>query len=385
MYKDAANQVLDNLNSFAEINFDATKNCLIMEGSWIWSTINENKIFLPLEQIKNSLSIELDGSRIQELDTTGAYFIKKIINYLQEHKTKVSTVILPKHEKDLYERVLGNLDLSYLPDQHIESHGLFGNVGKWVIDFWSDLFKLIAFYGQFCINFLQLFRNFSSLNIQEMMRSIEDAGLRGLWVSSLLCFLIGITLAYEMSPQFVTYGANIYVVNFLGIALLKEVSPLLTAIIIAGRTGASITAEIGTMKVQEEIDAIQTMGISPIKRFVLPKIVGVMIAAPLITAIADIASMAGGAIVAKNSLGISYLLFFSRLKSYVSINNYTCGIVKSIAFGFTIALIGCFCGFNVKGDANSIGEQTTKSVVLGIIFVVLLDALFAVIFQILGV
>ncbi len=164
------------------------------------------------------------------------------------------------------------------------------------------------------------------------MRTVYDTGYKGMGVASLLSFLIGVTLAYQMAPQFITYGANVYVVNFLGIALLKEVSPLLTAIIVAGRTGASITAEIGTMKVQEEIDAIQTMGISPITRLVLPKVIGVMIAVPLITSIGDIASMMGGAIVANTSLDISYSLFIERVKAYVLMSNYTIGIYKSIVF-----------------------------------------------------
>jgi len=160
---------------------------------------------------------------------------------------------------------------------------------------------------------------------------------------------------------------------------------LLTAIIVAGRTGSSITATIGTMKVQEEIDAIQTMGISPIRRLVLPKVLGAIIAVPLITSIADIASLIGGAIVADSTLNVTYTLFLERLQTYVSINNYTCGIIKSFAFALLIALVGCFCGFKVKGNANSIGEQTTKSVVLSIILIVLFDAIFAVIFKVLKV
>ncbi len=188
-----------------------------------------------------------------------------------------------------------------------------------------------------------------------------------------------------MAPQFVTYGANVYVVNFLGISLLREVTPLLTAIIIAGRTGSAITASLGTMKVQEEIDALQTMGISPVRRLVMPQIIGLLVSLPILTMLADVASMFGGMLFAGPLLGIDFSLFIERMQGNVSINNFWIGILKSVFFAWIIGMVGCFCGFKVKSSADSVGIQTTRSVVISICLIIVVDALFAIIFKGLGI
>lgn len=384
MYKETVNQKLIKQN-MATIEVNATKATIYLNGYWVWSSIDEKQLMLELTKLNQIKAITIDGSKIEALDTIGAYFITQIEEYLAQHHIEIVKLSLPENEHEFFKLIAAKLKEPEVDKAKKPRGGLITAIGRDTFHFSASLLAYLTFFGQLCINFIQLLKAPRSLNWQEVARTVNDAGLKGVWVAAILCFLIGMTLAYEMSPQFITYGANVYIVNFLGISLLKEVAPLLTAIIVAGRTGASITAELGVMKVQEEIDAIQTMGISPLRRLVLPKVIGVMIAVPLITAIADIASMLGGAIIANTTLEVNYDLFISRMQTYVSINNYTCGIIKSVAFAFAIGLTGCFCGFNVKGNANSIGEQTTKSVVLGIILVVIIDAIFAMIFKTLGV
>ena len=243
----------------------------------------------------------------------------------------------------------------------------------------------MTFLGRLFVGFFTLIRHPFSIELKAILDTVLEVGVKGLWIVCLLCFLIGVTLTYQMSVQFTSYGANIYVVNFLGIALLKEVAPLLTAVIVAGRSGSAITASIGTMKVQEEIEALQIMGISPFKRLVLPRVIGMMIALPLLTAFADITSMFGGMLVANSTLGVDFSLFIARIESDVSIYNYTGGIIKSIAFAMLIGLVACFCGFNVRGSAESVGKETTRSVVFSIFLIVFIDSIFAVIYQILGI
>ncbi len=230
-----------------------------------------------------------------------------------------------------------------------------------------------------------LFSRNNKLAVGGVIETIQSAGLKGIFISSSLCFLIGVNLTYQMAPQFVTYGANVYVVNFLGIALLREVTPLLTAVIIAGRTGSAITASIGTMKVQEEIDALKTMGISPMRRLVLPRVIGLLLSLPILTVFADVASMGGGMIFAGPLLDIDPGLFMMRLQQNVSINNFWIGIFKSFFFAWIIGMVGCYCGFNVKSNADSIGSQTTKSVVLSTCLIIMIDALFAILFKLLGI
>lgn len=385
MYKESANQKLVK-SATASIEFDKSKDTVHLSGGWFWSTINEKLLGKQLEVIKQSKTVTIDGRHVDGIDTTGIYYIIRIVRFLHTHKIGLSKLDLNEKEQKLYERLTANLaEAKEKTKVRIVNGQVLTLIGKGIFDTWYLTLDFLNFFGQFCFNLLRFLKSPKHLDWGEVGRTINDAGMKGLWVASLLSFLIGITLAYQMAPQFTTYGANVYIVNFLGIALLKEVSPLLTAIIVAGRTGAAITAEIGTQKVQEEIDALQTMGISRMQRIVLPKIVGVMVAVPIITAIADMASMLGGAIVANASLSVNYALFISRMQNYISINNYACGIVKSFAFALIVALVGCFCGLNVKGNANSIGEQTTKSVVMGIIMIVFFDAIFAIIFKTMGV
>lgn len=385
MYKEKSNQQLVKLPN-ADMQYIEQSNTLLLTGAWLWKTIDEKDFTSLAKKLRGKIDqINIDGSKITAIDTVGAFFISRILSYANLHKIEVSNFSVPESGRQFFERIDKMVNVQGEPADDKNNQGFIKSVGQSTVDFILAILSFIAFFGQFIINCGRFILHPRQLNWNDLVRTIADAGLKGMWVAALLSFLIGVTLAYQMAPQFVTYGANVYVVNFLGIALLKEVSPLLTAIIVAGRTGASITAEIGTMKVQEEIDAIQTMGISPITRLVLPKVIGVMIAVPLITVIGDVASMLGGAIVANTSLDVNYSLFIERLQAYVAISNFTVGIYKSIAFAFLVALVGCYCGFQVKGNANSIGEQTTKSVVLGIILIVLSDAVFAVICKILGI
>lgn len=385
MYKEKSNQRLVE-QPLAKMQYIPDSSTLELTGAWLWKTLDEKDFTVLAKKIAGTITqINIDGSKIVAIDTVGAFFISRILSYASKHGIKVNSFLIPESGKPFFERIDKIVTLERDALEEKPKLDLLSYIGQGFVGFVLSVFEFVAFFGQFIINCYHFIRHPRQLNWNDLVRTIYDAGFKGLGVASLLSFLIGITLAYQMAPQFITYGANVYVVNFLGIALLKEVSPLLTAIIVAGRTGASITAEIGTMKVQEEIDAIQTMGISPITRLVLPKVIGVMIALPLITSIADLASMLGGAIVSNFSLGVNYSLFIERVQAYVLMSNFTVGIYKSIVFAFVIALVGCFSGFKVQGDANSIGEQTTKSVVLGIILIVFFDAVIAVICKILGV
>lgn len=383
MYKKNINQQINNLTP-ASIELDVENSTLYLMGAWVWMEIDEKLIAQQLDAISTAQIKHINGTKLQRLDTAGSYFINKVLTTINPSNTNFNNLALNAEDLKLFNRVAANYGQTKLESSPSQLNPLV-MLGAKVSDIGLIALQMVTFFGYFLANCIHVIRYPTHLAWDEVVRTITNTGAKGLFVAALLSFLIGSTLAYEMAPQFVTYGANIYVVNFLGISLLKEVSPLLTAIIVSGRTGSAITAEIGTMKIREEIDALQTMGISPMHRLVVPKVLGVFIALPIITAAADVASMLGGAIISKSYLNIPYSLFFNRLHSYVAMSNYTDGIIKSLVFAIAISLTGCFCGFNVRGDANSIGEQTTKSVVICIILVVFVDAIFAVIFDILNI
>ena len=188
-------------------------------------------------------------------------------------------------------------------------------------------------------------------------------------------------IAYQGADQLQRFGANIYIADLVGLAMLRELSPLLTAIIVAGRSGSAYAAQIGTMKVTEEIDALRTIGISPQELLVLPKMLALIIALPLLTVFADVTGIIGGMIMARSKLDVSFDIFIDRLGDAVSLSSFLTGIVKAPVFAAIIALVGCFQGFQVGGSADSVGRQTTLSVVQAIFLVILTDALFSVVFN----
>lgn len=380
MYKKAVRAVA--AEKIPQITYDTANKTLVLSGEWSWPTLDED-ILSKLPSIGNTEFI-IDGTGIGYLDTTGIYFIEKIRSKLISHGTNCQEVRLQGADRALWEMTSSlTLNQSILNDDSLYKPGFIEGTGKRTLHLWYVGLELLTFFGYICHSLVTLFKRGHSLYVPGIVETISSAGIKGIAISSMLCFLIGVNLTYQMSPQFVTYGANVYIVNFLGIALLREVTPLLTAIIVAGRTGSAITASIGTMKVQEEIDALRTMGISPVRRLVIPRLIGLLISLPILTMIADVASILGGMIVSDSSLDVNYSLFLHRMQSYVSINNYTIGIVKTFAFAWIIAMVGCFCGFRVKNNAESIGTQTTRSVVMSICLIIFVDAVFAIVFKIL--
>ena len=367
----------------AVIKIDQSKQTIFLSGSWGWSSLDE-AILAQFFTLKTGEWL-VDGSNISNIDTTGFYFVHKLIRLLTAAKSTVSKVVLLPEDQVLYDLTKSfelRSDNTLNDDQ---GSNFLSKVGEGAAELWHTCLQLTAFFGQLCNTVATLFKRDYPLYVKGIIETISTAGIKGVLISSMLCFLIGVNLTYQMAPQFVTYGANIYVVNFLGISLLREVTPLLTAIIVAGRTGSAIAATIGTMKVQEEIDALQTMGISPMRRLVVPQVLGLVIALPILTMLADVSSMLGGMIFSGPLLGIEPRLFLVQLQSAVSINNFWVGIVKSFFFAWIIGMVGSFCGFRVKANADSIGIQTTRSVVLSICLIIFIDALFAILFKLLGV
>jgi phospholipid/cholesterol/gamma-HCH transport system permease protein len=202
---------------------------------------------------------------------------------------------------------------------------------------------------------------------------------------ALVTFLIGVVVAYLSAMQLQKYGANIFIVDGIGLTMARELSPVLVAIIVAGRSGSAFTAQIGAMKINEEIDALQALGLSPIHVLVLPRLIALILAMPLLTFVGDVIGIAGGALIANEMLGITPITFYERLQTVLPLKAYLVGLGKAPVFAAVIALIGCRMGFRVENTATSVGINTTSTVVQSIVSVILLDAAFAVIFQKLGI
>jgi phospholipid/cholesterol/gamma-HCH transport system permease protein len=214
-------------------------------------------------------------------------------------------------------------------------------------------------------------------------RAVQIDGFEALPIIGLTAFLLGIVVAYQGAGQLRLYGASIFVVDLVGLSILREFSPLITAIIVAGRSGSAYAAQIGTMAVTEEIDALRTLGIEPIELLVLPKILALLLVLPLLTVFADLAGVAGGMLMARLQLNIGAVEFVDRFALAVDLAAFLLGVGKALVFALIIVVIGCFQGFRTHGVTDSVGRQTTRSVVQAIFLVIVADALFSVVFSLL--
>ena len=243
---------------------------------------------------------------------------------------------------------------------------------------------LLAFIGDAAIAAGQVLAHPSQLRWRSVLHHVQIGGFAALPIVGLMSFLLGVVVAYQGADQLRHYGASIFVVDLVGYAMLREFAPLMTAIIIAGRSGSSYAAQIGTMVVTEEIDAMRTLGIAPTQALVLPRILALVIALPLLTVFADMAGVFGGMVMARTQLDIGFREFVQRFGSVMQGSTLLLGLGKSLVFAVVIAVIGCFQGFRTHGSADSVGRQTTQAVVQAIFLVIVVDALFSVAFNMLG-
>jgi phospholipid/cholesterol/gamma-HCH transport system permease protein len=239
----------------------------------------------------------------------------------------------------------------------------------------ASVLRALAFLGESTIAFGRSLIRPRSVRWRALLRIVESDGVRALPITGLLTFLVGVVIAYQGAEQLRKFGTNIFIVDLVGISLLREIAPLIVAILIAGRSGSAYAAEIGTMKVTEELDAIRTLGISPMNLLVLPRVVGLVIALPLLTMFADVVGVFGGMLIALGELNVSFVEFIDRFEEAVPLRQFLIGLGKAPFFAAIIALVGSYQGFQIRGGVDDVGRHTTISVVQGIFFVIVFDAL----------
>ena len=260
---------------------------------------------------------------------------------------------------------------------------LFERVGKSTVDQLNQLVEALSFIGATAHALVKSILQPKRIRWRPILFNIRTAGFDALPIVGLLSFLLGIVVAYQGAGQLRQYGANIFVADLVGLSMLREFAPLMTAIIIAGRSGSAYAAQIGTMAVTEEIDAMRTLGISPQELLVLPKVIALFIAMPLLTVFADALGVFGGMLMAQQQLDVGFIEFLDRFVKAVSPTAFMIGVGKAPIFALIIAMVGCFQGFRTRGGADSVGRQTTRSVVQSIFLVIVADALFSVAFSML--
>jgi phospholipid/cholesterol/gamma-HCH transport system permease protein len=243
----------------------------------------------------------------------------------------------------------------------------------------GQAWALLQFVGETSLAALGSLRHPGRMRWRPVAFHIRSAGFNALPIVGLLAFLLGMVVAYQGAGQLRIYGANIFVVDLVGLSMLREFAPLMTAIIAAGRSGSAYAAQIGTMVVTEEMDALLTIGIAPQELLVLPKLLALVLALPLLTVFADLLGVMGGMLMAQARLGVGFAEFLDRFVKAVAVRDYLIGVLKAPVFATIIVVVGCFQGFRAKGGADGVGQQATRSVVWSIFLVIVVDAAFSVV------
>ncbi len=330
------------------------------------------------------LSVDLDLNEVDFLDSAGAIFLNNILNICNK-KNIVLTLFCQNHETNTMLELVKKQNLSSIRDSDEHNKNILYQLGEYSYSLISGFLSFMFFVGRLFSVMLGSFIFIKNIRYKEIAFEINDSAIKALGIVMLSSFLIGVVTAYQSAYQLKIYGANIFIVNVMGLSILRELAPIITAIIIAGRSGSSYTAQIGAMKITQELDAMETMGFDPYLFLVLPRITALIIAMPILIFISDIMGMLGGVLVAYLDLGITPELFIDRFSEVIAAKHFFVGIVKGPFFAFLIATIGIHRGLMVKNDTQSIGLNTTRSVVESLFAVIVCDAIFSIIFTNLGI
>ena len=356
----------------AAAHFDATQAALIASGDWHVGAASA------LPALDGKVVRVLDGTAITRLDTNGAWLLLNAARPQPDDPLPELRGFQPRH-----------LSLLNLVAEHAATTakrieppraGLLETVGRGSYAVAAHISGLVRFIGQLTLELGQLMGKPENWRWRELGAQVSTVFVGAIPIVIGMMFLLGVVFAYLLGSQAQQYGANIFVVDGLLLAILREISPVIVAVLVAGRTGAAITAQIGTMKVNEEIDAIITLGLSPLAVLVIPRIMALLIALPLLVFIGDIAGVIGGMLVAQAQLDISTYMFVDRMESVLNLKTLMVGILKGPVFAVFIALIACRMGLSVSRDASSVGAHTTSTVVQSLVAIIILNAIFAVLF-----
>ncbi len=358
---------------------------LVLSGRWTARSIGALERQLQMVQVPHGTQVAADGARVAALDSAGAWLLQQLLLRLRGAGAVVTLHGLQGEFATLLDvvaqRVAAPPPAPPAPANRVVL--ALEGVGRAAAGAGEQALALLAFVGESALAFAGCLAHPGRMRWRPILFNIRSAGFDALPIVGLLSFLLGIVVAYQAADQLRRYGANIFVADLVGLSMLREFAPLMTAIIIAGRSGSAYAAQIGTMAVTEEIDAMRTIGIAPLELLVLPKVIALVIALPLLTVFADLLGVFGGMVMARVQLGVSYSEFLDRFAKAISVTSYLIGIGKAPVFAAIIAVVGCFQGMRTKGGADSVGRQTTRAVVQGIFLVIVADALFSIAFSVL--
>lgn len=367
-------QATDGVTQVEQATISVVDNVIRCRGAWTLPNLSR------LEQGGRALrwpdasTVLYDAGEMTALDTGGALILQRCIDGVRRKGQQIVLQGLKPEFEELLRKVEDQWSRTE-GGSTVRGTGWVESLTRAVQSRQMYAIRALAFVGESTIAFGRALIRPRFIRWRAFLRVVELDGVRALPITGLLTFLVGVVIAYQGAEQLRKFGTNIFIVDLVGISLLREIAPLIVAILIAGRSGSAYTAEIGTMKVTEELDAVRTLGISPMNLLVLPRALGLVIALPLLTVYADAVGVFGGMLIARGELNVSFAEFVARFEEAVPVRHFLIGLGKAPFFAALIALVGCYQGFQIRGGVDDVGRHTTISVVQGIFLVIVFDAI----------
>jgi phospholipid/cholesterol/gamma-HCH transport system permease protein len=359
---------------------------LRLVGDWTTRSLARHDDALRRLDIQGARAVAVDLGACSAIDSAGAWVLDRTLDSLRRQGAEVGLVDCTPTIRTLLGTVAKkHVDLPPPPLAENPLTAVAIRVGRETVRISGEGRDLLSFLGLTVVVLLRSLLQPWRIRFTPLLAHMEQTGLNALPIVGLISFLVGIVLAYQGADQLARFGAQIFTVNLVAVGVLREMGILLTAIIVAGRSGSAFTAQIGTMKVNEEVDAMRTLGLDPMEVLVMPRVFALVLVLPLLTFYADVMGLLGGAVMATLVLDITFFQFVRQLSDAVTLWTFWVGIIKAPLFAFIIGMIGCYEGLQVSRSAESVGRQTTRAVVEAIFLVIVLDALLSIFFSVIGI
>jgi len=359
---------------------------IVVAGSWLLadSLPSPDDIVLQLQSRSDIQRISFDGSAVTHWDSALLTFLARVYRLADDHRINIDPGGLPDGARRMM-KLATAVPAEENTGKHSEHQPLLERIGEWSLSMWRAAPEMLHFLGDVTLSFGRLFRGTAQFRRSDLMLVIEDVGPHALPIVSLISFLVGLIVAYMGAVQLAQFGAQIYIANLVSLGMTREMGALMTGIIMAGRTGAAFAAQLGTMQVNEEIDAFRTLGFNPIDFLVLPRILALVLMMPLLVLYAGIVGITAGMFVAVTVFDISSFEYYQQTLRSMEWTHIWVGVIKGTVYGILIAFAGCLRGMQCGRSAQAVGEATTSAVVTGILFIVIAASLLTILFQELGI
>lgn len=370
--------------SIADFTIEAVEGDLQFFASGIWRAQEVAKIDSQLRSFEDDSigrDLVIDVSGVEQMDTAGAMALQRVMRACTVRTERSAIIGASKNHKDVLEQVA--MHLAPCPVEPIRGNPLMmmtERLGKGVVNVYFASLEILSFIGLTLATIGRVLAVPGRLRGAATFHHMEEAGLNAFPIVGLMSFLIGAVVAFMGAKILQAFNADIFTVELVGIAVMREFGVLLAAILVAGRSGSAFTAQIGSMKIREEIDAMKTLGLDPIEVLVVPRVIALVVMLPVLAFLGAVLGLIGGGLVAWLSMNISPALFMARMQETLVVQHFWSGIIKAPFFAFVIGVVGCFQGMEVGGSAESLGQRTTLSVVQSLFLVIVLDAFFAMFF-----